>query len=260
MPNKAVVSFLDILGFKSKIESMPLDELSSQYEKLISQARSHLAFEIHSDNSLFNERFRPARRCSMHVFSDSIILYTNDESDAACLELLLYTWRLQQLFLAAGMPLRGAVHYGEFYAKPKTGIHLGRALSDAYRLESRQEWIGISIGHSVPERYPAVFDTGLGAMLPGFFPQYSVPMKSGCREDYLTVNWRFNLVVELGTRSLFPANSDADVKKKINNTLEYAKMVVESERAYAHGPGLPVELQAFFVGTTEPPFSHGDDL
>ena len=260
MPNKAVVSFLDILGFNAKVKSIPLDELSSQYEKLISQARSSLTFELASDHSLFNDSFRPVRRCSMHVFSDSIILYANDDSDAACLELLLYTWRLQQLFLAVGMPLRGAVQYGGFYANPKTGIHLGEALSEAYRLESRQEWIGISIGHSVPERYPAVFDTILGAMLSGIFPQYSVPMKSGCREDYLTVNWRFNLVVEQGTRSLFPANSDAGVKTKISNTLEYAKMVVESKRVYAHGAGVPVELRTFFVGGTEPPFPHGDDM
>ena len=260
MPQQAVVSFLDILGFNAKMESIPLDDLSSQYEQLVSQARSYLAFELASDHSLFNDRFRPARHCSMHVFSDSIILYANEDSDAACLELLLYTWRLQQLFLAAGMPLRGAVQYGEFYANPNTGIHLGRALSEAYRLESRQEWIGISIGHSVSDRYPAVFDTILGEICAGLFPQYCVPMKSGFTEDYLTVNWRFNLVVERGTRSLFPADSDEGVKKKIGNTLQYAKTVVESNRVYARSTGLPIELQAFFVGTTEPPFPHGDEM
>ena len=254
-----VVAFLDILGFKALIDSVPLEDLACKYERLITQMRSYFALDS-ARPSIFQSNFKLDRYCHLHIFSDSIILYANEDSRDACLAALLCVWRLQQAFLAAHMPLRGAIDYGEFYANPETGVFLGKALTAAYQLECRQQWIGVSVGGSVVQRYPELFDTSVDDVLPDLFLQYSVPMKDGMKERLRTVNWRFNLVVELGTQSLFPYSPDDGGEVKRKNSLKYAKDVVQSNSAYANRPDSPFELGVFWIGSKKPPFPHGDNL
>jgi hypothetical protein len=93
------------------------------------------------------------------------------------------------------------------------------------------------------------------------FLQYPVPMKDNTSQFMRTLNWRFNLIVEKGTRSLFVNDGPADVMQKVENTLKYAESVVRSGRVYVEDQSnLPVELRSMWIGATELPFRHGDDL
>ena len=264
-----VVAFLDILGFKTLLTALSLDELATRYERITTQARDFMGAQAQygSHQSLFRNPRRRSVGYTQHMFSDSIILVANEDTDISCLELLLYVWRLEQLFLAAGMPLRGAVEYGEIYSNPVSGIALGKALSEAYRTEAEQDWIGICVNKSVTERYPEIFDgPENGRDWPAeifreIFKMYAVPLKNGTVKRSCTINWRFNYVVKKGTRSLFSSNSDPSIQRKVQNTLKYARKVVESRRLYTQNDEtLPAELRVFWVGDHEPPFPHGDDL
>jgi hypothetical protein len=91
--------------------------------------------------------------------------------------------------------------------------------------------------------------------------KYAAPLKNG--QTYLTntINWRYNYIVQKGTRSLFANSNDAGVQLKIANTLTYAKAVIDYGLVYCQDDGkAPIELRAMFVGSKEPPFDHGDDL
>ena len=75
------------------------------------------------------------------------------------------------------------------------------------------------------------------------------------------INWRFNLIVEDGTRSLMPYSLDIDVIKKIHNTLRYAEKVIQSGEVYiSDQSAAPIEVRSFSCGSKFPPFPHGDDL
>ncbi|MDP3013968.1 MAG: hypothetical protein Q8M92_06990, partial [Candidatus Subteraquimicrobiales bacterium] len=124
-------------------------------------------------------------------------------------------------------------------------------------------WIGVAIDESVEQAYPELFEhvKDNENILSSIFLRYPVPFKDGIIKELHTLNWRFNLIVQKGTRSLFKETNDKDVVEKINNTLNYAETVVKSGSIYAKNEEtFPVELRSMWVGDSEPPFKHGDDL
>ena len=266
MPNMRTVGFLDILGFNNLIDQTSLDVLAKRYENIVTQERAFVDLDRslrgHVPTLFPNHGNNRSSLCTQHIFSDSVILVATEDTETACLALLLRTWRLSQLFLAAGLPLRGAIEYGEVYVNSISSIFLGKALSTAYRTESQQDWVGICINETVPTRYPSISDSSRRKhdVLSDIFKLYPVPFKGGAVEKLHTINWRFNYVVQEGTRSLFGSHNDPNIQRKIDNALAYARRGVSSQRIYAYGEGLPVELRTFYVGKDEPPFDHGDDL
>ena len=247
------------------LEQKPLLQLAEQYDRLISHATSlNRTFEVNKSHpALFPGHLPGEPYCIRFVFSDSIILIANEDDPVSCLKLMVHVWRLVQATLAERMPIRGAIACGEMYFDQRKSIFLGPALTRAYELEQQQDWIGVAIEPSVSDAYPEVFPAGLDerSIYESLFLQYEVPLKDGSRRRLRTVNWRWNLVVEHGTRWLFPGSSDAADQIKIKNTLDYAAAVVGSGRIYADDQGkCPAELRAFWIGRKEPPFSHGDTL
>lgn len=259
------VALLDVLGFRSLIETEPLSSIASMYENAIARA-NNLNRPHHKhppEIALFPEFKANEPWCSIEVFSDSIILISLDESEASCLKLLLYARLLLITMLAAKLPVRGAVAAGELYYNQQHRVTLGKALTTAYELEQRQEWVGAAIHSSVWEAYPSLLaqlsDPGNG--LHYYFREYAVPMKCGHREQLRILNWRFNTVADCGTRKLLENARVDRTPLKFNNTIQYAKDIKESGALYlVEGSVRPVELGTFWIGRNEPPFAHGDDL
>lgn len=263
--NKYTVAFLDILGFRKAVLNTPLSKLADKYERQIGLADAMNRPQKFTSETptLFPNHPLNAPWCQRFVFSDSIVLISNDEKAISVLKLLVYTWRLSQLFIANQMPLRGGIAFGELFVNPTRNIFIGRALTTAYDLEQSQEWIGISIHPSVVDAFPEIFPTKNLSQNPfnDIFLLYPVPLKDNNFLQLRTINWRFNLIVEKGTRSLFLGDGQSDVAKKIENTLRYAEEVVGSGRIYVSDQSaLPVKLRSMWIGAKEPPFLHGDDL
>jgi len=265
MNNQRTVAFLDILGFRQMIMDTPLSELVEKYERRIAEVESmrHPMFKKSEVPTLFSEHPKHSPLCEQHVFSDSIILVSTDNQAISALKLLIHAWRLSQAFIAFKMPLRGGIAFGELYSNPLRHICVGKALTAAYELEQMQAWIGVSIDRTVEDAFPELFSAEVASLglLEDVFLRYNVPMKDGVFKELRTLNWRFNLIVEEGTRSLFVNSGPADVMQKVVNTLDYAKAVVRSGRVYVSDQSkLPVELRSMWIGNKEPPFKHGDDL
>ncbi len=259
------VAFLDMLGFRQAVLTTPISELAAKYEQRISEAdamnrRVNLAA---NHPSLFPTHPTGAPLCQRFIFSDSIILVSIDDQAISALKLLVYAWRLSQAFIAFQMPLRGGIAFGDLYSNPQTNICLGRALTTAYELEQAQAWIGVALHPSVQDQFPDILSPNKAphGLLDDIFLKYPVPMKDGSSQNLRTLNWRFNLVVEKGTRSLFVNDGPQQVMQKVENTLKYAETIVRSGRLYvAEQRALPAELRSMWVGGIEPPFPHGDDL
>jgi len=267
--NHLPVAFLDVLGFKEMITEMSLEELSKKYEYLINitDAMNKPLLFLNNENNketitLFPDCESSEKLCVKNIFSDSIILIANDNSELSCLKLLVYVWKLSQVFIAFKMPLRGAITYGEIYVNTEKNIFLGQALTRAYELEESQQWIGVMIDSNLKDKYSDLFNliNEEENLLKIIFLEYDVPFKDGSTKKFHTVNWRWNLIVQEGTKSLFSATKDKSALEKINNALKYAKHVVETGQTYAESENLPVELKSFYIGSTEPPFPHGDEF
>jgi LPS O-antigen subunit length determinant protein (WzzB/FepE family) len=59
---------------------------------------------------------------------------------------------------------------------------------------------------------------------------------------------------------LFKSSSNEDAQKKIDNTIEFAKSIVEGGKLYTNGDNTPIETRTFYIGNQPPPFNHGDEL
>jgi hypothetical protein len=259
------VAFLDILGFRDLLNTMSLVELAEKYDNMVAStnALNRPLLVEQQTPTLFPDQTKDKPWCGRYIFSDSIILISNHDDSLSCLKLLVYAWRFLQACLAMKFPVRGGIVFGELYENPRHTVVLGKGLTAAYDLERQQEWIGIAIDESVERRFPELFSfiKDEHNILSCIFPQYQIPFKDGTHKKYHTLNWRFNLIVEKGTKSLFSETENPSVKKKIRRTLEYAKTVVESGHIYVRDQEkLPVELRSMYVGSSEPPYPHGDDL
>jgi len=176
---------------------------------------------------------------------------------------LVFALRAVQVLIAAKLPVRGGVAFGEMFVDLDRRLFLGRALTTAYDLEQRQDWIGVTLDDSILSTFPSIFSGVYAATFGALFPEYEVPLKLGPAKLYRTVNWRWNLVVKDGTRSLFQIPSDWGERRKVLNTLEYARFVRKAGMAYPSAPKeAPLEVRTFFIGGGPPPpqFEHGDEL
>ncbi|KQU22389.1 hypothetical protein ASG61_23070 [Bacillus sp. Leaf75] len=263
--SKRAVAFLDILGFKNMLLTTPLDELSAKYENLAEIANlmnRPLSSNSQETPSLFPNHLPNQRWCYKNIFSDSIILVSEDESEESVTKLLIYCWKLMQAAISLKMPFRGGIAYDDFYINEESNIFLGKALTDAYALETKQQWIGVSIDDGLINAFPNLSDAFKreGSLVSLLFPRYLVPYKNGEKVEHHVLNWRINFVSKEGTKALLGSSSNADAQQKIDNTLEFAKSVVQSEKVYLNDEAVPVELRAFYVGDTPPPFPHGDEF
>ncbi|MFH0985718.1 MAG: hypothetical protein V1882_09345, partial [Candidatus Omnitrophota bacterium] len=251
------------LGFKDLISKNSADKIAEKYSRVIDIANSFNRDLLPNSKepSLFTSKSKDERWCISKIFSDSIILVAHDGKEEACLRLLIYVWRLLQACLSAQMPFRGGVAYDEIFVDEIKEIFLGRALTKAYELEGSQEWIGTAIHEDFKKTYPNIFNDATRPYLKNIFLKYPVPFKGGGIKMLHTINWRFNLIVEEGTRSLMPYSLDRNVINKVQNTLKYSEKIVQSGEIYISDQSkAPIEVRSFYCGSKFPPFPHGDDL
>ena len=221
------VAFIDILGFKKMVEDSSADELGTRFTNLIDRIRDELNGNKHdfpNEPTFFPNSFSDQPYCISFVFSDSIILISNDESEESCLALLIYSLRTLQTLIYHSFPVRGAITFGEMYVDAGKSLFLGKALTHAYELEQRQNWIGLVIDKSIPDKFPDVLTSDIPTfgIRPKLFPKYEVPMKNGPIESLYTLNWRWNLVSTKGIKHFFNDSGDWSAKVKIDAALDYA--------------------------------------
>lgn len=264
--NRAV-AFIDVLGFKNMINSYTASELGNKYKQATFNSLEKYKFNVDLSNELsfFPELHKNKEDyCLSYMFSDSIILTSHDAREESCLKLLIFVFKLTRAMIIQGFPLRGAVSFGDMFADAQSSVFVGQALTEAYELEMKQEWIGVTIHDNLVKAFPKIFNNQkhLNLYCKFLFVKYPVPMKKGLIKDEYTVNWRFNIISKEGTKKLFPTSKEWSGQRKIENTLAYAKYIRERGFAYLQSKtDCPVEIRTFFVSDVEPNGSlkHGDE-
>jgi len=264
------VALVDILGFKEIVRTSELLGLAKQ---LAGTLGSCVGLAVtHSQKIVKDGVARVAwakRMCGYFQFSDTILLYSRDSSLRGCFNLVVSAWHLVRSLFAIRFPCRGAVVFGPLAMGPEKGLFVGQSVIDAYELTEAQDWGGAVLSPSLVATFPQLKEL---AEQKGTIPNlllcpYRVPFKSGAKlpfeqdRELLCLNWRFNLVVEKGTKWLFRDPQDEGALAKIRNTLEFCRLLRAQGRVYADGPNFPTVLRPFYVGHGGPGanFPHGDE-
>lgn len=145
--------FLDILGFSSLVETKGAHEIYAVIDNALK------AFERWEQ---LNGQFKTI------YFSDTFLFYQEPRGYGAWAFLDVYAigGMILSALLAAGIPARGAISFGEFEVEfdstRRHQVYFGKALIEAYKAEQREKWIGITILPSAwlphEERDPGIID------------------------------------------------------------------------------------------------------
>ena len=178
---KRFVAFFDILGFKDMVLRHSHEEV---YEMLksFSSAIAVLDYDMQfiSPGAVVRIITKPV------VFSDSIILISNDDSMDSALNILSDAGSIIINAIKRKIPIKGAIAHGEQTADLKKSIHFGRPLIDAFELQNELQLYGVVL-HYTMEKH--LVETGNIAICEydSIF-KYPVPMKNGKIIHYI-VDW-----------------------------------------------------------------------
>ena len=153
------VAFLDILGFSDLVTKNSHDELITIYKQLdfcVQSALSNFNYSVSLKGKRPMEYIHNLEATTVNsmTISDSIILWTNDDSIDSFRNLILTTNFLLYECFSVGLPLRGGIAIGplsimnEQYQTPhynQRNTFFGKSIVDAYRLEQKQKWSGCII-------------------------------------------------------------------------------------------------------------------
>ena len=155
------VAFLDVLGFRQLVATTPPEELGPRFAQAIANVTQHMnkpALPGHALPRLLADHSGGQSFCISYAFSDSIILISHTDSHSSSLAVVVFALRAMQSLLAMNYAVRSAVTFGEMFVDPERAVFLGPALTAAYELEQRQDWVGGLLDDTLIEVLPELSD------------------------------------------------------------------------------------------------------
>lgn len=144
--NIRYVTHIDILGMSALVLRNPeqaWEVLSDLVE--VRKHSSRLGIEI----TATKERFRITEKVHSVMFSDTILLFSNDDSESSLKALLIATGEIFHKAMFSGIPVRIGVAMGKFFHNQLESMFAGPALIEAYHIGEEAQWIGISVSEAV---------------------------------------------------------------------------------------------------------------
>lgn len=178
------VAFIDILGFKDLVNR---NSHSDIYEKLSKISKTKQLLENAANKELVNERFNDVD-IYIASFSDSIVIFSkNNTVDNFGYFLIAVRWLFAKT-IESGIPMKGAIAYGEISLNKSEQIYFGQPIIDAYLLEEDVQYIGI-VCHNTIDRFYEDNKVNLNNLkLNNLLFEDKSPLKSG-HLSHLNLNW-----------------------------------------------------------------------
>jgi len=266
--SKRYLAMLDILGFSDLVDKNNHSELENIFHDLginiknsIADNNDRLIFK--SDGSLVAIPDTQNYTIGIHVFvmSDTIMLWSDDATGKQFVNLLLVVGSLFCYTFKLGLPLRGAITYGDLDDLNKKkgvadrldviAIHtvFGKAMIEAHQLEKKQNWAGCIIAESAINNYAKDCKIAIKHNIEasdidylkkiGMILDYKVPMKYGEIKTLTVINWptRVNKQKNNALTKTEVKNSFSKFKKevttwdaqyKVDNTLAFYDYVIKN--------------------------------
>jgi hypothetical protein len=224
------VGFFDIMGFKERVSRDTHQEVLEKMERL--RLLMTPIEEAHRTSSHKKKRasiqeggwkysiVRPV------LFSDSILLVSEDCSEGSAAKILFCAAWLIAQGLIAQIPIRGALAYGKQTANFEKSIYFGQPLIDAHNLQEELCLYGAVLHHSMEQLLKQKNMQYVLSNTNDFIVNYDVPLKT-CTVKHYCVQWLdgFRVLDEdaLSTVSEFYGTASGNVRKYIDNTTRFIK-------------------------------------
>lgn len=204
------VGYFDLLGTRELIRSGDHFRVFSVYETAVGEVIR------------WNSRLTGIQHA---WFSDTFLIYSEDDtaSDFVAMDSIC-RWFVHFLILA-GIPVRGAVACGDFYADAGNRVYLGQALLDAYEFGEAQDWIGFLL---CPSAIMRLDEVGLPASEQLNYSYAEVPFKKMMSTNRLAacvlgewakINGENQVVVAL--RQMKARQLDGEIARKYQNFITF---------------------------------------
>ncbi len=247
------IAYLDILGFRSLVESNKLSDVKNAYNTFLQKG-----FDLGIKK--FNDVIEVTKMVPLKsvAISDSIIVWTENPTRLSFISIMAAIDGLLTMGFYYGLCLRGSLVAGELetfnppenlkhYKMAIQPIILGKGLISAIELEKKQLWSGCIVSKDVIslarfQTSAIVSDFLLDAIIKEVTVPYNVPMKEKeerlCKE-YHCITWlaaRINIdpdqkreFITRKVREAFGKYGKAidrpDVQEKIDNTVAFIEFL-----------------------------------
>lgn len=213
---KRYVAFLDILGFK---EFVMRNNIHTVYSRL----KTLNALRPDNDESDYDSEME--KRIMFTIMSDSIFIFSKDDSFSNLRYFLTYVKRVMRMALRKKIPLKGAVAYGTIAVDDNENLFCGQPIIDAYQLEEDLQYMGVVFHHTFEDAYGELTDSQY-EKIKEWIKETPTPFKYGSRVHY-NLDYRiagsstYDLSKYVEYQRLY---SSGDARKYIDNTLGMLKL------------------------------------
>ncbi len=168
------VAMLDIMGFKSIVKRRKPENVYKLFEKVYIEA----------------ERQRSFKTLDIIIFSDTIIIITDDNTMHSYEDIVISSSNFANLFIKDGYAINGAITYGEVTYDKDKNICFGIPLTDAHILQEDLFFYGIVLHESAnKQRRTYASCPFLHHQCVDMVINLKVPTKSKGLKEFYCVNW-----------------------------------------------------------------------
>lgn len=174
------VAFFDIMGFKDRVDKNSHEKVFND----LNQIKIILTAIERGKYGLGQEK----KTIKTAIFSDSIILFSEDDSKSSLYAMALSCVGLISHAFNNDIPIKGALSSGKISADLKRSIFFGKPIINAHLLHEELYFYGIVLDENAEKK---VKDFEIEKMQTNFskmFVRYSVPFKFG-KTNHYTINW-----------------------------------------------------------------------
>lgn len=232
------VAFIDIMGFKDMIFRSSHKEITKLLESFQTDIRliedmAILQLAAKKTKSRKEKNATDVSVTRLVSFSDSIILVSDDSSISSAIDIILTLSWIFNNAINQGIPIKGAIAYGEQTADFEKSLHFGRPLIDAYELQNELLLYGAVLHHTM-EKYLSDIDA-IGILERYGVFKWPAPMKSGKITHYI-VNWTLLFEKEknlLDSVTKLYNNVSGSPRLYVDNTLDFIRWVTDRKAKLA---------------------------
>jgi hypothetical protein len=205
------VGFFDMLGFKDFCHRSPHEKVLDR-ARLIKQAVAQLNLPDADEPN----------RLRAILFSDSVLVVTEDLSESSADQILVAGEWLIYHFVSEGILAKGVLKAGLFTADFDDSIFCGRPLIDAFVLHDELDACAALLHHTA-ERGIWELGPGTKVSLPNRVP---VALKNG-NVNHCVIDWRANLKPSeaIGKLEKLYTTVSGTSRRYVDNTLAYTKLL-----------------------------------
>lgn len=153
------VSYLDLLGFTELVQTKNWIYIFSHYTQAVECFIKDRGFEPSVEKTWF---------------SDTFLLYSPDNTASSFASIATTTQWFIYFLISSGIPVRGAMSCGNFYADKENNVFFGQSLIEAYNYGENQDWIGFVLSPTAVNQMAAV---GLPANERRDYAYWKIPYK-----------------------------------------------------------------------------------